>query len=177
MYTPSHMRIRSMFLGRQNNDCKPFNYSFTYINHWVPIYLHKVTPISPLCPYWRWQSVKDVHSLCWPPCSPHQAWLVTFLSVDDVVHPEEGVIDLDWHKQPVPCLACHTTSLGHCSMPECQMRKSWEHTGWWPAHNHVGHRFGADWSTFGQKWKGLVLHWRARSSVSETPKCVENQYI
>lgn len=77
------------------------------------------------------QSVKGVHLLRWPLLGASGlAWVhpVTFLHIDDVVRPEEGVIDLDWHKQPVPCLACHTASLGHCSMPECQMRKGGEHT-------------------------------------------------
>lgn len=79
------------------------------------------------CRQWRLFS-----ALCWPPCSPHQAWLEytpwPFPCVDDVVRPEEGVIDLDWHKQPGPCLACHTASLGHRSTPECQMRRDGDRT-------------------------------------------------
>ncbi len=86
------------------------------------------------------------------------AWAhpVTFLRVDDVVRPEEGVIDLDWHKQPVPCLACHTASLGHCSMPECQMRRDGEHTGWWPADDDVGYSCG-EAGTHLEKKKGTGI--------------------
>lgn len=119
------------------------------------------------CVFFRWHSGSQGCSLSTLTSlltTSGLAWvhLVTFLCADDVVRPEEGVIDLDWHKQPVPCLACHTASLGHCSMPECQMRRDGEHTGWWPAHHDAGHSFGKAGTHLDKKGR---FHKRAQLTV------------
>lgn len=152
----------------------------------IPLFSHLVPPLTKSGPsrfffyiVFFSSSGKDtsqpvkgvpVAALTSPLTSSGLAWAhpVTFPHVDGVVRPEEGVIDLDWHKQPLPCLACHTASLGHCSMPECQMRKDGEHTGaatcWWRRSAATVLARAGD-APGQKKKKNLGLQGRAESAV------------
>lgn len=140
---PRHKRIKKYFTLKEMTPASHLAFPLQKLDNQVFL-LTSQHAVSQGCSLAALTSLLTSSSLAW-------VHPVTFVCVDDVVRPEEGVIDLDWHKQPVPCLACHTASLGHCSMPECQMRRDGEDTGWWPAGDDASYSLGQSCKITGQK--------------------------